>query len=67
MTVTRLPQAFTFSAATSVPVTVADFMAAGHAPALALNFAPGVALDKHLNRFRADKTVARAVNKQHRA
>ena len=41
MIVTRLPAAFTFSSATTVPVTVSSgFGAAGNAPAISLTFAP---------------------------
>lgn len=42
LTFTRLPAAFTFSSATSVPVTVGDFEATGQAPAFALTYEPTV-------------------------
>jgi alpha-tubulin suppressor-like RCC1 family protein/phosphodiesterase/alkaline phosphatase D-like protein len=42
VTVTRLPQTFTFNAATNVPVTVGDFVASGNTATFALNFTPPV-------------------------
>ncbi|MCX6875988.1 MAG: cadherin-like beta sandwich domain-containing protein [Verrucomicrobia bacterium] len=40
ITVTRLPQTFTYNSATDTPVTATDFAATGTAPAFALNYAP---------------------------
>ena len=40
ITVTRLPQSFTYNTAADTPVTTADFAATGAAPAFALNFTP---------------------------
>nr|MCU0781915.1 cadherin-like beta sandwich domain-containing protein [Akkermansiaceae bacterium] len=40
LTVTRLPATFTYDTATDTPVTVDDFLAAGHTADFALNFTP---------------------------
>ena len=40
ITVTRLPQAFVFNAATDVPVTATEFATGGYPATLTLNFAP---------------------------
>ena len=42
VTVTRLPAVFTFNSASTVPVTVSDFVASGNTATFALNFAPPV-------------------------
>lgn len=42
ITVTRLPAAFAFASATTVPVTASAFAAAGNAPAISLSYAPDV-------------------------
>jgi len=40
VSVTRLPQTFTFNSATDVPVTVSDFLATGKPASFALNYPP---------------------------
>ncbi len=42
VTVTRLPAAFTYTAASTVPVTVSEFAASGSVPPFALSYAPAV-------------------------
>ena len=45
VTVTRLPQVFTFNAASEVPVTTSGFVATGNTASFALNFAPLAGVD----------------------
>ena len=40
VTVTRLPQTFTYNSATDVPITAGDFLATGNTATFALNFVP---------------------------